>query len=229
MFVVKWLSGNSKGYDDHIPATWTKTEGLHAACEHPIVGPKGWLGIAHCSVTVSNENVIFDYEGKHRNTNTEQEIVVGKMKFVFSTRARRGIPDVLWKYPGKQQKYEPGLGKVELRDDLGTDNLNYTEGDRRLSFHFDRERRAIRGEKIRDELSKGNKLRCEVCKTDLIAQYGAAGLAAYEVHHRLPLNKGKRITYLKDLAILCANCHRAIHLHEPMPSVADFAEAYGRQ
>ena len=44
-----------------------------------------------------------------------------------------------------------------------------------------------------------------------------------EVHHLNPLSstENERETTLDDLAIVCSNCHSAIHRIDPMPSLAE--------
>jgi plasmid maintenance system antidote protein VapI len=66
-------------------------------------------------------------------------------------------------------------------------------------------------------------LRCEVCDFDFAAAYGPRGLGFAECHHRVPFRRtpGKpRKTSIKDLAIVCANCHRMLEI-EPAVSVED--------
>src|SRR5690606_24431079 len=69
-------------------------------------------------------------------------------------------------------------------------------------------------------------LECEVC--GFVAQtaypeYLSGELC--EVHHRAPLGElgaAPAETRLEDLAILCPNCHRAIHQTRPMMTVEEF-------
>jgi hypothetical protein len=49
------------------------------------------------------------------------------------------------------------------------------------------------------------------CGFDFAEFYGAIGERFAECHHVRPLHEGQRRTYLRDLAILCANCHRMPH------------------
>jgi 5-methylcytosine-specific restriction protein A len=66
------------------------------------------------------------------------------------------------------------------------------------------------------------KLACEVCSFDFEAQYGPHGRGYAECHHRLPLSvAGPSRTYAKDLAIVCANCHRMLHWGTPWRSLDD--------
>ncbi len=57
------------------------------------------------------------------------------------------------------------------------------------------------------------RLACEVCGFDFHGQYGGQEEPFIECHHRMPLHRlrqGQRTT-LKDLALVCPNCHRMLH------------------
>jgi predicted HNH restriction endonuclease len=45
------------------------------------------------------------------------------------------------------------------------------------------------------------------------------------VHHLIPLSSlgGVRVTYLRDLVVLCPNCHRAIHANGKNRSLEELA------
>lgn len=88
------------------------------------------------------------------------------------------------------------------------------EGDLRLREHYTRERRReLVVSKIRATIEKHGKLECEVCNSDLTRIYGDWGNKAIECHHRIPLASATRSrkTSLRDLALICANCHRVLH------------------
>ena len=76
-------------------------------------------------------------------------------------------------------------------------------------------------------------LECEVCMfvaqdAYLMALFGEL----CEVHHRNPLGDlgaGSTATRLEDLAILCSNCHRAIHQTRPMMTVDEFRDRFRRR
>jgi hypothetical protein len=92
------------------------------------------------------------------------------------------------------------------------------EGKVRLQFIKHRKREAcLRREKLREVLSKNNgRLVCEVpkCNFDFMKRYGQLGAGYAQVHHKKPLGaapqKGQ-LTSLKELAVVCANCHAMIH------------------
>lgn len=90
-----------------------------------------------------------------------------------------------------------------------------TEGKQQLLAHRRRERSRFLVQKKLEEFRRVHgELQCEVCALSEVGQYPAA-LAAriFEVHHTLPLSSAAtpRRTTLADLAVLCANCHRAVH------------------
>jgi 5-methylcytosine-specific restriction protein A len=84
-------------------------------------------------------------------------------------------------------------------------------------WHFVRERdNSLRNKKVADFLKKHPRVHCEACGFDFEAIYGERGRDYIEVHHTLPLHaSGERKTKLRDLILLCANCHRMIHRSAP--------------
>lgn len=90
-----------------------------------------------------------------------------------------------------------------------------TEGKQQLRAHRRRERSRFLVQKKLEEFRRVHgELQCEVCALSEFGQYPAS-LAAriFEVHHTSPLSSAAtpRRTTLADLALLCANCHRAVH------------------
>jgi 5-methylcytosine-specific restriction protein A len=68
----------------------------------------------------------------------------------------------------------------------------------------------------------GGALTCEACGFDFALVYGNRGDGFAECHHKVPLSESGTVkTRLTDLAILCANCHRMIHVRKPMLSVEE--------
>jgi hypothetical protein len=94
--------------------------------------------------------------------------------------------------------------------------LSFFEGKSRWRFVLHRKREAeLRRAKIAEAMAAG-KLVCDVpnCGFDFEERYGSLGSGYAQVHHKIPLRKappeGRKIL-LKDLAIVCANCHAMIH------------------
>lgn len=92
------------------------------------------------------------------------------------------------------------------------------EGQIRKDFVVHRKREAsLRRAKLAAAFEENDgRLVCEVpgCGFDFAKRYGELGLGYAEVHHLRPLEQaghGGTRTRLKDLVVVCANCHRMIH------------------
>ena len=83
-----------------------------------------------------------------------------------------------------------------------------------LKLHRSRERDGRLTAKMKAQvLALHGALRCEVCTFDFGNRYGDHGAEYIEAHHIRPvstLTAGEK-TKLKDLALVCANCHRMLH------------------
>ena len=111
---------------------------------------------------------------------------------------------------------------LELDPQLETKELAAPEGRTQIKEHLVRERnRALVKKKKRAVLSTTGGLACEVCTLDFLQRYGELGRGFAECHHLTPLillDKASE-TKLKDLAIVCANCHRMLHRGEPWKTI----------
>jgi 5-methylcytosine-specific restriction enzyme A len=105
--------------------------------------------------------------------------------------------------------------KLEPSDFSQTDPSEeeiYYEGNIVFTLHKKRERnRQLRKKLIKQRSEVG--LSCEICglKKPHLSQPIQESL--FEAHHTIPLAEAEeqRTTRLRDLALLCACCHRAIH------------------
>ena len=108
-----------------------------------------------------------------------------------------------------------------------------TEGEPRLRAHYKRERSVkLRADKLRAFLKDHGRYFCELCGEEVGARYPRiVNTRMYEIHHRKPLalaNKPVRTT-LEDLALLCANCHRSVHVTEEVDrNYATLLKHFGR-
>ena len=88
------------------------------------------------------------------------------------------------------------------------------EGDKKVYSHRRRERsRFLVGKKL-EQARRAGAIRCEVCHLSEAGAYPPPFASRiFEVHHLMPLSQVEtpRKTTLDDLAVVCANCHRAIH------------------
>ncbi len=106
---------------------------------------------------------------------------------------------------------EPSAGMDE--------NVAALEGElrSRMVRHRFRERE-LREAKLAEakRLDPHGRLRCEVpgCAFDFEAVYGEIGAGYAQVHHLRPLSEAAEPlkTTLRDLAVVCANCHAMIHV-----------------
>lgn len=95
----------------------------------------------------------------------------------------------------------------------------------RLHKYRERNQKVVRDKK-KSFLEKNGSLFCEVCRFDFAKAYGPHGANFIECHHTIPVSEmepGAK-TKGKDLALLCANCHRMIHAKRPWLSLGQLRE-----
>ena len=101
--------------------------------------------------------------------------------------------------------------KLDIQID---ENLAAPEGVLNLKKHFVRERNSkIVRTKKKQFKKKYGILSCEACNFNFESKYGSLGTDYIECHHTIPISSmepGEK-TKLKDLVLLCANCHRMVH------------------
>jgi 5-methylcytosine-specific restriction protein A len=115
--------------------------------------------------------------------------------------------------------------------EVGYEDESEIEGRYLLRLHAYRERNPkLRRQKIKSVVDAGGTLACQVCRFDFATTYGDRGQGYIECHHVEPLHVGgEKVRSIKDLALLCSNCHRMIHTKPPWPSPAELAELIERQ
>jgi 5-methylcytosine-specific restriction protein A len=123
------------------------------------------------------------------------------------------------------------LAPPELEPD-GPDLLEDAPEGRILTrLHSTRERSAkLRAAKKKRALAETGRLACEGCDVDFQERYGERGTGFIECHHLRPLSTlqpGQR-TRLEDVALLCSNCHRMVHVRQPWLSVEELIEIQRR-
>lgn len=99
----------------------------------------------------------------------------------------------------------------EMKDDSDTDDI-FAEGRVVTETHLRRERDPRLKKRLLAQRRKAGGLRCDICACTPAGNSPQLREAIYEAHHILPLAAGQeRTTRLKDVALLCANCHRMVH------------------
>ncbi len=99
------------------------------------------------------------------------------------------------------------------------DELGFPEGAAAERRHLVRERnrQLIRNAKRLFKAMHHGRLYCQVCGFDFSERYGELGEDYIEAHHTLPVSlmADGHVTYIDDLAMVCANCHRMLHRRRP--------------
>ncbi len=115
----------------------------------------------------------------------------------------------------QQTKALERLWGLSTRGDVVATSPAATEGERTLRAHRRRERSsALRDKKLAEVRAAHGQCVCALCGLDEATRYPPTfGSRIFEVHHLAPLSKAATPvrTTLADLAVLCANCHRAVH------------------
>ncbi len=103
------------------------------------------------------------------------------------------------------------MPRIVLDDESGE-----LEGDKFLIEHKSQEttrrnpKLIVKKKRLAYKEGEGHIL-CECCKFDFRKAYGQLGDYFIECHHKVHLSRGKRLTRLEDLALVCSNCHRMLH------------------
>ncbi|MRG45026.1 HNH endonuclease [Chitinophaga sp. SYP-B3965] len=120
---------------------------------------------------------------------------------------------------------------LSIEEDEQTWNDTVAEGSILYKLHKSRERSAkIVQQKKKRALVLFGKLVCEICEFDFYERYGELGIGFIECHHRTPLSslQASSKTSLKDLALVCANCHRMLHKKIDVLSIEDLKALINR-
>ena len=95
----------------------------------------------------------------------------------------------------------------------------FVEGNEKLVKHKVKERNPKIVTKAKERfLKKNGKLFCEVCGFTFKEKY-KNGENFIEAHHLKPvaeMSPGEEVK-IKDIVLVCSNCHRMIHRHNPLP------------
>lgn len=125
----------------------------------------------------------------------------------------------VWKALGNNPERAKDLAKkisegVELLARTPKNDIDdeFEEGKILTQTHFRRERNRSLRTKVIDQYKSGAGLSCEVCGSTGEEVAPELRDAMFECHHIVPLGEStERRTRMKDLALLCASCHRLIH------------------
>jgi 5-methylcytosine-specific restriction enzyme A len=164
-----------------------------------------------------------DYQGRRTNGNRLDREVMAE----FLAR-----PDVMQALAVSIRSGITAGEPADFPQEVGYDDESEIEGRFLLRMHAYRERNpGLRRKKIAAVKAKtGGSLVCEVCKFDFSQTYGDLGQDYIECHHVEPLHVGgEKARSIKDLALLCSNCHRMIHRKPPWPTPTELRELIERK
>lgn len=163
-----------------------------------------------------------DYRGSRTNGNSLDEKVLSKFL---------SEPDVMHALAEATRNSVTDGEPPDFPREVGYENESAMEGRYLLRWHVYLERKPVlRRRKIHAVLAKTGSLTCEVCRFDFARTYGERGRGYIECHHIEPLHVGgEGPRTIRDLALLCSNCHRMIHTKPPWPTPEELREIIQRQ
>lgn len=103
----------------------------------------------------------------------------------------------------------------------------FAEGETLFRWHSLRERDSAKIRRLKAKrFAEHGRLTCEVCDFDFESVYGKRGAGFIECHHDVPVSvlKPGQKTRIRDLSLVCSNCHQMIHRVRPWMSVAQLRE-----
>ena len=131
-------------------------------------------------------------------------------------------PEIVSKMAENIKRSILAKGEVAPHDSSESLNISVSEGKKKLVTHYKIERDTkLRRKKIDKFRKKHGKLYCEICRRDYANYDECVRERVFEVHHIVPpaLASENVKTTFDDLSVLCANCHRAIHGYEEVPTI----------
>jgi len=106
---------------------------------------------------------------------------------------------------------------------------NFPEGENKYRWHRHLERDSDISKKAKKKrLKEVGELRCDVCDFSFSNTYGKLGVGYIEAHHTIPVSKikGSYKTKIKDIALVCSNCHRMLHSNKKLLSIEQLREVF---
>jgi predicted HNH restriction endonuclease len=157
---------------------------------------------------------IFGFEAKE-DENLEDKYLEFCLKLGISTTPTGTF--------GNQRKYWSMLLDHQEDDDQEIDE-EFPEGAIVSRMHRNRERdpKVIKAAKKLFKKKHG-KLFCEICLFDFEQRYGNIGKDFIEGHHTIAVTEMQpgHKTKIEDIAMLCSNCHRMVHIKRPWLHMED--------
>jgi len=119
-------------------------------------------------------------------------------------------------HPGLKQEFKTeAIEHKSIIADPIEFEITDIEGRPSLRTHLQKERSSKLISAFKSSLSSCN---CCICGFDFEKTYGEIGAGFIEAHHIKPVSSFKKgeLVSTKDLVAVCSNCHRMIHMTNPM-------------
>ncbi|HEX7046617.1 MAG TPA: HNH endonuclease [Gammaproteobacteria bacterium] len=111
-------------------------------------------------------------------------------------------------------------------EDYASDS-EFPEGRELEKKHKVRERNQALVKAAKDAFKKRHgHVFCQICGFNFAKQYGEIGTDFIEAHHTVPVSEltEKSMTRVRDIALVCANCHRMLHRRRPWLSMKELKD-----
>jgi hypothetical protein len=128
----------------------------------------------------------------------------------------------LWKEQTGQEPDEL-FSPEEIPVSPELEDEEFPEGREAYKQHRTRERNRLLVKRAKEKrLEERGDLECDVCGFNFFDIYGALGDGYIECHHTKPVSELQpdEKTSLKDIALVCANCHHMLHRKRPWLSTS---------
>ena len=190
-------------------------------------GARGWgANFASSLRTINDSDGDFLVSCLKRQQQDESRI-----DYPLTDKERRRLQNINFSIPRGEVPTgdeEDDNAVVNIVDDPASEIMGFIaeapEGKTLTQIHIVRERnRKLVQRKKESVRQKTGRLVCEACKFDFAEKYGERGEGFIECHHTKPLRDlepGSK-THLKDLVLLCSNCHSMIHAKQPWLKMKD--------
>lgn len=120
---------------------------------------------------------------------------------------------------GKVRKiYEKYQISIPHNEAITDEEIEFVEGREKYRLHRYKERNGKLVLLAKQKFKENDpEMKCQVCKFSFEGKYGQLGASFIEAHHVFPISQLKEETPIKieDLAMVCSNCHRMLHVKRP--------------
>lgn len=163
----------------------------------------------------------YSFKAKYENAH----LVPVSQRFLLEVPAKRHrrdrgyIGEKFWFYPESSPNYANFLETFQLMAAGGTtpkvrapeEQAAYEEGRRYLVEVMI----SARNPQLAATAKAKYKFSCQACGFNFKKFYGIIGDSFAEAHHRTAISLGTRTNTIRDIDVLCANCHRMVHKENP--------------